>query len=76
MKTIQITIEENLLQNVDAAVDQIHSTRSAFVRQALENALLKLRTHYLEEKHRRGYQKKPVQKNEFDVWEDEQVWGD
>ena len=29
---------------------------------------------YLEKKHREGYKKYPVKKNEFDVWENEQAW--
>ena len=29
-----------------------------------------------EAKHRNGYKKKPVTKNEFAVWESEQVWVD
>jgi hypothetical protein len=29
-----------------------------------------------EAKHRKGYKKKPVLKNEFTVWEAEQVWVD
>lgn len=30
----------------------------------------------LEQKHAEGYARKPVQEGEFDVWEDEQVWGE
>ena len=30
----------------------------------------------LEEKHRRGYLRKPPRSGEFDVWETEQKWGD
>ncbi len=29
-----------------------------------------------EEKQRAGYLCKPVKKGEFDIWEDEQVWGE
>ena len=29
----------------------------------------------LEEKHRRGYELHPVNKEEFSVWEEEQDWG-
>jgi hypothetical protein len=30
----------------------------------------------LEERHRRGYLKKPVPEGEFSVWEEEQKWSD
>ena len=30
----------------------------------------------MEQRHRQGYRRKPVQKGEFSDWEDEQVWVD
>jgi hypothetical protein len=30
----------------------------------------------LERRHRRGYERFPVESHEFSVWEEEQVWGD
>jgi hypothetical protein len=30
----------------------------------------------LENKHRRGYERYPVNVEEFSVWEDEHAWGD
>lgn len=30
----------------------------------------------LEKKHAQGYAKEPVKPGEFDLWEDEQTWGD
>jgi hypothetical protein len=30
----------------------------------------------LEQKHRRGYLRKPVSKTEFTLWDKEQKWGD
>jgi hypothetical protein len=30
----------------------------------------------MEERHKRGYARKPVKPGEFSAWEDEQVWGD
>ena len=55
---------------------QLKTTRSAFARDALRDALAKHRVKELEQKHRLGYQKHPVKSGEFDVWQTEQRWGD
>ena len=76
MKTVQMTLDENLIKSVDKIVKAIGTTRSAFTRDALRQALKNHRIKLLEEKHRRGYQRSPVKAGEFSVWEDEQEWGD
>jgi metal-responsive CopG/Arc/MetJ family transcriptional regulator len=76
MKTVQMTLDENLIKSVDKIVKAIGTTRSAFTRDALRQALKNHRIKLLEEKHRRGYQRWPVRSGEFSVWEDEQEWGD
>jgi len=76
MKTVQMTLDENLIKSVDKIVKAIGTTRSAFTRDALRQALKNYRIKLLEEKHRRGYQRSPVRPGEFSVWEDEQEWGD
>lgn len=35
-----------------------------------------LRVEALEERHRRGYERHPIRRDEFDGWEPEQVWPD
>jgi len=74
MKTIQMTIEQNLLQQVDEAVARLGTTRSAFTRDALREALERLVTRALEEQHKKGCERHPVEPAEFDDWEAEQVW--
>ena len=74
MKTVQMTLEENLLREVDEAVERLATTRSAFTRDALRRALDRLRTQALEEQQQRGYERHPVEPAEFDDWEAEQVW--
>ena len=74
MKTIQMTLDEELLEAVDQAVTRLHTNRSEFTRRALRQALESLRTESLEQQHRRGYENHPVQAGEFDAWEAEQVW--
>lgn len=51
-------------------------SRSAFTRAALREVLDRYHTSLLEEQHRRGYERHPVTKDEFGLWEDEQSWGD
>lgn len=74
MKTVQMTLEEELLTRVDRAARKLGTTRSAFARKALRDALGRLAASELERKHRRGYRSKPVRRGEFDVWQTEQVW--
>ena len=76
MLTIQMTIDESLLAQVDKAVHQLGTTRSAFIRDALQLALRELKIAVLEHRHQEGYARKPVQAGEFDLWEAEQAWDD
>lgn len=76
MKTVQMTLDEDLVAEIDRVAKKLKTTRSALTRDALRAALRRLREKELEEKHRKGYQRKPVKPEEFSEWEDEQVWGD
>ena len=76
MRTVQITLEEELVQAVDRAASRLALTRSAFARDALRAALARLELQAREQQHREGYLRQPVAKDEFDAWDDEQVWGD
>ncbi len=76
MRTIQMTLDDNLVQSVDKVVKELKTTRSAFTRHALRDAINRFSISRLEEKHRRGYELHPVNKEEFSVWEEEQDWGD
>jgi metal-responsive CopG/Arc/MetJ family transcriptional regulator len=76
MKTVQMTLDEDLVKAVDRVSKQLNTTRSAFTRQALRDALERYHVERLERKHRQGYEKYPVKPGEFSVWESEQAWGD
>ncbi len=76
MKTVQMTLDEDLVDAVDKAAKRIGTTRSAFAREALRVAIGKVQMKELEKKHRDGYRRKPVGKGEFSVWEEEQAWGE
>jgi len=76
MKTVQMTLEESLVKEVDRLTRKLKTTRSAFTRAALRSAIRRHSVAELEARHRRGYESKPVEAGEFDVWEAEQTWGD
>lgn len=76
MRTIQMTLDDNLVQEVDRISKQLNTNRSAFTRKALREALSRYNLEQLEQKHRKGYERHPVNDNEFSVWEQEQSWGD
>ena len=73
MKTIQMTIDESLLAEVDQVIQKMNTTRSAFIREALQLALKQQRIRQLEHKHEQGYKKYPIEPGEFDIWEDEEA---
>ena len=76
MRTIQMTLDEDLVKKVDIIASELNMTRSAFTRDALREAVRNYNIHRLELKHRQGYAAHPVNQEEFSVWEDEQNWGD
>ena len=76
MQTVQMTLDEDLVSEVDAAIKTLGTTRSAFTREALRLALARLRERELERRHREGYERTPVVPDELSDWEGEQVWVD
>jgi len=74
MRTVQMTLDDELVDAVDAVVKKLHTTRSAFARIALRDAMEQIRIKQQEDMHQAGYQKNPVQVSEFGVWESEQQW--
>lgn len=75
MKTVQMTLEEELIEEVDRVSKLLHTSRSAFTRKALRESLARYSIEEQERKHREGYQLYPVKDEEFSVWDTEQVWG-
>lgn len=76
MRTIQMTMDDELVKAVDKVVRRLHTTRSAFTRKVLKEAIRQVSIDMLEEKHKKGYERHPAGKTEFSVWESEQEWGD
>ena len=75
MKTVQMTLDDDLIKLVDKTAKTLNANRSGFTRDALRQALHQYNTKRLEEQHKAGHEKLPVTDNEFSVWEEEQVWG-
>lgn len=76
MRTVQMTLDDDLVKAVDRIAKRLNTSRSAFTREALREALAKHNEARLEQLHRKGYEKHPVARDEFAVWETEQAWGD
>ena len=76
MRKIQMTLDDDLVAAVDSVVKKLKTTRSAFTRKALKDAIRQENITMLEKKHKRGYELYPVGKTEFSIWESEQEWGD
>ena len=76
MRTIQMTLDDDLVKAVDRISKRLHTNRSAFTRKALREALARYSIEQLERKHRQGYERNPVDADEFSVWEAEQAWGE
>jgi len=75
MRTIQMTLDDDLVTAVDRVSKELHTSRSAFARKALRDALARCSLEQLERKHRSGYERYPVAADEFSLWETEQAWG-
>ncbi len=73
MKTIRLTLDDDLLKALDDASKRLRITRAAFARKALVVALERFRVEQLETRHRLGYERHPVHSEEFSDWEAEQA---
>ncbi len=76
MRTVQMTLDDSLVKRVDKMAKSLKTTRSGFTRMALRKALEDQKMRQLVEQHRKGYERFPLERGEFDVWEDAQAWGE
>ena len=74
MMTIQFSIDEFLLAEIDRVTQSLAMTRDEFLGKALEMALRRSQIRILERRDEEGYARHPVVPGEFDEWESEQVW--
>lgn len=52
-----MTRDEDVIHAVDSASEELRTTRSAFTRTALQQAIARIRMEKQEERHRQGYLK-------------------
>ena len=76
MKTVQITMDDGLVERVDRRAKVLGATRSAFTRKALLEALARYEEADREERHRAGYRRLPPTTQEFGIPEEDRAWGD
>ena len=74
METIQVVLDAKLLRAADLAAKRQKVNRSALIRHALQQHLMRLRELELEERDRRGYLEQPQREEEFRMWEDSAAW--
>jgi antitoxin component of RelBE/YafQ-DinJ toxin-antitoxin module len=75
METIQLTIDESLLAEVQQATNALQMTPSDFMTVALERALQQREIIAKERQHAQAYSDQPQQPEEIEEWQDEQEWG-
>lgn len=75
MKTIQMTIDEALLTSVDRVIASLGTTRSSFIREALQLALQRQQILAMEQQHAAAYQVQPSTREENEGWDAIRSWG-
>jgi hypothetical protein len=65
VKTVQMTLSEDLVSEVDRFAKKIGTTLSEFTRGALRKAIARLKEEEMERRQREGYMNKPVKPGEF-----------
>ncbi len=74
METIQVTIDESLLAEVQQATTALQMTPSDFIKVALERALQQRKIIAMEWQHAQAYLDQPQQPEEIEEWQSEQDW--
>jgi metal-responsive CopG/Arc/MetJ family transcriptional regulator len=79
VRTIQMTLDDELVAAVDKVVTELKTTRSAFTRKALKNAIKQVNATLLEKKHKQGYAQPDVRHKlgkKAKVCENSKLWRD
>jgi metal-responsive CopG/Arc/MetJ family transcriptional regulator len=74
MEIVQIVLDRKLLQAADQAAKRTKRNRSALVRDALREHLLRLEVRASEERDRQGYSRQSQTDAETRGWESEAAW--
>lgn len=76
METIELSIDESLLAEMQRATSALQMTPSDFMRVALERALAQREIIAKERQHAQGYLDHPQEPEEIEEWQSEQEWGE
>jgi metal-responsive CopG/Arc/MetJ family transcriptional regulator len=74
MQIVQIVLDKKLLHAADQAAKRTKQNRSALVRDALREHLLRLEVRASEERDHQGYSRQPQANAEARAWESEATW--
>ena len=74
MPTVQVVLDSKLLKAADSAARRKKVNRSALIRDALREHLMRERHAKLVEQDRRGYEAKPQREEEYRIWEEIAAW--
>jgi metal-responsive CopG/Arc/MetJ family transcriptional regulator len=74
MQIVQVVLDKKLLQAADQAAKRTRRNRSALVRDALREHLLRLESRAREERDRQGYSRWPQTDAGARDWESEATW--
>jgi len=74
METIQLTLDESLIAEVQQATAALQMTESDFIKVALERAVQQREIIAKERQHAEAYSNQPQRPKEIEEWQDEQYW--
>ena len=74
METIQLSIDESLLAEVQQATAALQMTPSDFIKLAVERALRQREIIEMELRDTKAYADNPQRPKEIAEWQNEQVW--
>ena len=74
METIQLSMDESLLAELQQATNALQMTPSDFIKLAVERALQQREIIAKERQHAEAYSNHPQQPEEIEEWQDEQYW--
>jgi metal-responsive CopG/Arc/MetJ family transcriptional regulator len=74
MKAIQVTFDEDLLREIDASEEVKREGRSAVLRRAMREYLIRCRHRSIAEQYQRAYGKEAGLGREYEGWEEQGVW--
>lgn len=76
VKRIQITIDEALLTQINIAAAELHLSRSAFIKNAVQQFLRQNYITQLEQQEAEAFARMPMPLDEVLEWQTMQVWED